>query len=43
MVVSYLGIAAVLYACAKYANVSPREDEASAMHGHGGVVAKPAE
>lgn len=43
MAVSYLGIAAVLYACAKYANVSPREDEASAMHGHGGVVAKPAE
>ncbi len=43
MVVSYLGIAAVLYACARYAKVSPREDEASAIHGHGGVVAKPAE
>jgi AGZA family xanthine/uracil permease-like MFS transporter len=43
MAVSYLGIAAVLFACAKYAKVSPREDEASAMHGHGGVIPKPAE
>src|SRR5882672_4317620 len=43
MVVSYLGIAIIMLACAKYGKVAPREDEASAMHGHGGVVAKPAE
>jgi len=43
MVVSYLGVALVLLACAKYARVLPRADEAAAMHGHGGVVAKPAE
>jgi AGZA family xanthine/uracil permease-like MFS transporter len=43
MVVSYLGIAAILLACARFAKLSPREDEASAMHGHGGIVAKPAE
>jgi adenine/guanine/hypoxanthine permease len=43
MVVSYLGVALVLSACAKYAKVSPRVDEAAAMHGHGSVVAKPAE
>ncbi|HLG44684.1 MAG TPA: regulator [Reyranella sp.] len=42
MVVSYLGIAAILVACSKYANVAPRTDEAEAMHGHG-AVAKPAE
>ena len=39
MVVSYLGIAAVLYACARYAKVSPREDEASART----LLALPAE
>ena len=39
---SYLGIAAILLACSKYAKVAPRADEAEAMHGHG-AVAKPAE
>ena len=43
MVVSYLGIAIIMLACARYAKVAPREDEASAMHGHGGALAKPAE
>jgi AGZA family xanthine/uracil permease-like MFS transporter len=42
MVVSYLGVAIVLFACSKYAKVSPRADEAAAMHGHG-AMAKPAE
>jgi AGZA family xanthine/uracil permease-like MFS transporter len=42
MVVSYLGVAIILYGCAKYARVVPRADEAEAMHGHG-AVAKPAE
>jgi AGZA family xanthine/uracil permease-like MFS transporter len=42
MVVSYLGIAAILLACSKYAKVAPRVDEAEAMHGHG-AVPKPAE
>jgi AGZA family xanthine/uracil permease-like MFS transporter len=42
MVVSYIGIAVVLFACSKYASVSPRADEAEAMHGHG-AAPKPAE
>jgi len=43
MVVSYLGITVILVLCYRFAKLSPRADEASAMHGHGGVVAKPAE
>jgi adenine/guanine/hypoxanthine permease len=45
MVVSYLGIAAILLICAKYAEVKPRADEAEVMHGrgHGEPVPKPAE
>ena len=43
MVVSYLGIAAILLACAKYAGLAPLPGEASRMHGHGEPAAKPAE
>jgi adenine/guanine/hypoxanthine permease len=42
MVVSYLGIAAILLACAKFANVVPLPGEAERMHGLG-AVPKPAE
>ena len=42
MVVSYLGIAVILVACARYAKAAPRADEVEAMHGHG-AVPKPAE
>ena len=43
MVASYLGISIILLACTRYAKVAPRTDEAEAMHGHGGAVARPAE
>ncbi len=43
MVVSYLGIAVILLACAKYAGPAPLPGEASRMHGHGDPAAKPAE
>ncbi len=42
MVVSYLGIAAILLACAKFAGVVPLPGEAERMHGTG-AVPKPAE
>ena len=42
MVVSYLGIAVILLACAKFANVVPLPGEAERMHGLG-AVPKPAE
>jgi AGZA family xanthine/uracil permease-like MFS transporter len=42
MVVSYLGIAAILLACAKFANVVPLPGEAERMHGTG-AIPKPAE
>ncbi|HEX9522143.1 MAG TPA: regulator [Reyranella sp.] len=43
MVLSYLGIAVILLACAKYAGLAPLPGEASRMHGHGDPAAKPAE
>jgi AGZA family xanthine/uracil permease-like MFS transporter len=43
MVISYLGIAVILLACAKYAGLAPLPGEASRMHGHGDPAAKPAE
>ncbi len=43
MVISYLGIAIIMLACAKYGKVAVREDEASAMHGHGGIAIEPAD
>ncbi|HTR86713.1 MAG TPA: regulator, partial [Reyranella sp.] len=43
MVISYLGVAAILVACAKFTDIVPRADEAEVMHGHGGAAAKPAE
>ena len=42
MVVSYLGIAVILLACAKFTNVVPLPGEAERMHGLG-AVPKPAE
>jgi AGZA family xanthine/uracil permease-like MFS transporter len=42
MVVSYLGIAAILLGCAKFANVVPLPGEAERMHGTG-AIPKPAE
>jgi AGZA family xanthine/uracil permease-like MFS transporter len=42
MVVSYLGIAVILLACAKFAGVVPLPGEAERMHGHG-AEPKPAE
>jgi AGZA family xanthine/uracil permease-like MFS transporter len=43
MVVSYLGMAAILLACARYAGLAPLPGETSRMHGHGEPAAKPAE
>jgi AGZA family xanthine/uracil permease-like MFS transporter len=44
VVVSYLGIAAILLACAKYAGLAPLPGETARMHGgHGEPAAKPAE
>ena len=43
MVISYLGIAAILLACSRYAGLAPLPGEASRMHGHGDPAAKPAE
>jgi AGZA family xanthine/uracil permease-like MFS transporter len=42
MVVSYLGVAVILLACAKFAGVVPLPGEAERMHG-AGAVPKPAE
>jgi AGZA family xanthine/uracil permease-like MFS transporter len=42
MVVSYLGITAILLACKRFTTIVPRADEAEVMHGHG-AVPKPAE
>jgi hypothetical protein len=36
--VSYLGIAVILLACTKFANVVPRADEAAVMHGRGATA-----
>ncbi|MFO1079259.1 MAG: regulator [Reyranellaceae bacterium] len=41
MVISYLGVAAILLACAKYAGLAPLPDESARMHGTG--APKPAE
>jgi adenine/guanine/hypoxanthine permease len=42
MAISYLGIAAILLACSKYAGVVPLPAE-EVSHSNGGVAAKPAE